>query len=151
MFRKARLVVMDSVHDGSVDPTPAVGDFYVENACCTRCGVPELVAPDLIGIRGDGHCFWKKQPVTPDEMQQTFAIFDGQELGCHRYAGINPEIQKRIGFEQCDTPVNGATQNVSVVWPSGGNGSQSEVTSPSTIAHKGLLARILSKLRGDTY
>ena len=34
--------------------------------------------------------------MTPDEMQQTFAIFDGQELGCHRYAGINPEEENRI-------------------------------------------------------
>lgn len=86
------------------EPTSAPGDFYVENQCCISCGVPQMVAPDLIGWANDdrGVCYWKKQPETPDEMRQAFAIFDGQEAGCHRYAGHNPEIQRRVGFENCD-------------------------------------------------
>jgi hypothetical protein len=35
-------------------------------------------------------------------MQRAFAIFDGQEVACHRYAGHDPEIQKRVGVENCD-------------------------------------------------
>ena len=63
-----------------------------------------MVAPDLIGwgTTNRGICHWKKQPETPDEMHQAFAIFEGQEAGCHRYAGLNPEIQRRVGFENCD-------------------------------------------------
>jgi hypothetical protein len=30
------------------------GDFYVEDGCCAACGVPQAVAPDLVGWREDG-------------------------------------------------------------------------------------------------
>ena len=61
--------------------------------------MPQVVAPDLVGWIDEGmsHCYWKKQPGTHQEMRQAFAIFDGQELGCHRYAGHDPEIQASIG------------------------------------------------------
>jgi hypothetical protein len=52
-------------------------------------------------------CFWKKQPETESELQQAFAIFDKQELGCHRYAGLDPDIQARVGAGNCDRPVSG--------------------------------------------
>ena len=48
------------------------------------------------------HCYWMKQPETHEELRQAFLIFDGQELGCHRYAGHDPEIQARLGPENCD-------------------------------------------------
>jgi hypothetical protein len=51
------------------------------------------------------HCYWKKQPETHDEMRQAIKIFDAQELGCHRYAGVDPEIQARVGRENCDRPL----------------------------------------------
>jgi hypothetical protein len=57
------------------------------------------------------HCRWKKQPSTREELEQAFAIFDGQELGCHRYAGTDPAILQRIGFDSCDFPVNGPWWN----------------------------------------
>ena len=35
-------------------------DFYVENGCCTSCGVPQLVAPDLVGwVEENTHCYWR--------------------------------------------------------------------------------------------
>ena len=96
---------MSSVSRYTGEPAPASGDFYVEKDCCTLCGVPEKLAPDLIGIGqaagGWGHCYWKKQPETEAEMQQAFAIFDDQDLGCHRYAGTDPEIIARLGPENC--------------------------------------------------
>ena len=86
------------------EPTSAPGEFYVENHCCTSCGVPQSVAPDLVGwIDADmSHCYWKKQPETPGELERAFLILNGQELGCHRYAGSNAEIQRRVGHENCD-------------------------------------------------
>jgi hypothetical protein len=98
---------MDCVKRYEPEPTSAPGDFYVENNCCITCGVPQAAAPDLVGwVDGDvSHCFWKKQPTTHEEMQQAFAVFDGQELGCHRYAGLDPKIQARIGIENCDNPI----------------------------------------------
>jgi hypothetical protein len=89
------------------EPTSVPGDFYVENQCCVFCGVPLVVAPDLVEWTDDTktHCRWKKQPSTDGELQQAFAIFDAQELGCHRYAGRDPAIQRRIGAENCDHPL----------------------------------------------
>ena len=89
------------------EPTSAPGDFYVENQCCTACGVPIMVAPDLIGYVDETryHCRWKKQPETPEELNRAFQIFDGQELGCHRYAGHDPEIIKRLSPDCCDYPL----------------------------------------------
>jgi hypothetical protein len=86
----------------------APGDFYVENRCCISCGVPQAVAPDLIGWVTEDmmHCYWKKQPSAPQEFRQAFAIFDGQEVGCHRYAGKDPEIQRRVGYENCDHAIS---------------------------------------------
>ena len=89
-----------------IHPSSAKGDFYVENGCCTRCGVPETLAPDLIGGSAgkSEHCYWKKQPETPDEIDRAIAILATQELGCHRYAGVDREILRRIDPENCDYP-----------------------------------------------
>jgi hypothetical protein len=85
----------------------ASGDFYVESDCCVSCGVPQAVAPDLVGWTDEteSQCCWIKQPETPREMLQAFKLFDGQDLGCHRYAGSDPEIQSRIGRSNCDNPL----------------------------------------------
>jgi len=42
-----------------------------------------------------------------DEMRQAFAIFDGQEAGCHRYAGFDLEIRARVAVENCDNAAPG--------------------------------------------
>lgn len=85
-------------------PESAPGDFYVENGMCISCGVPHAVAPDLMGWTDDkmSHCIWKKQPETSEELDQAIAVLEAQELGCHRYAGGEPAILKRISAEYCD-------------------------------------------------
>jgi hypothetical protein len=87
-------------------PLSAPGDFYVENGMCITCGVPHAVAPDLMAwVDGEtSHCIWKKQPETLKELDQAIAVLDAQELGCHRYAGDDPAILKRISPEFCDYP-----------------------------------------------
>jgi hypothetical protein len=88
----------------NVHPSSAPGDFYVTNGCCTMCGVSEKVAPDLIGgsAQEGKHCYWKKQPETPDEIDRAIEVLASQELGCHRYAGVDPKILSRIASEDCD-------------------------------------------------
>jgi hypothetical protein len=44
-----------------------------------------------------GHCIWKKQPETAQEMQQALAAFDACCLGCYRYAGSDPNIIAKVG------------------------------------------------------
>src|SRR5271155_5331318 len=96
------------------EPRSAPGDFYVENSCCISCGVPQVAAPDLVGWTDAemSQCYWKRQPETKEELEQAFAIFDGQELGCHRYAGSDPKIQARIGTENCDHPVSSIASTI---------------------------------------
>jgi len=44
-----------------------VGPFYVEDGCCTLCGVPESEAPGLFGS-DNMQCFVKKQPETSGQL-----------------------------------------------------------------------------------
>ena len=88
-------------------PDSASGDFYAVYGACASCGLPEVVAPDLIaggGASGD-HCVWKKQPETPEELGQAIKVLQTQDLDCHRYAGKNPEILARLPPENCDYPL----------------------------------------------
>lgn|GEM_PF-5718771 len=88
-------------------PKSAPGDFYVENAQCLACGVPHVVAPDLVGWTDEkkSHCFWKKQPETPAELERAIAVLEAQELECHRYAGTDPAILSRVLSTCCDYPM----------------------------------------------
>ena len=80
------------------------GDFYVEQACCTSCGVPQAIALELVGWRNQNqqlNCYWIKQPETADELDRAIKILHTQELGCHRYSGSDPAILKRCPPEDC--------------------------------------------------
>jgi len=90
-------------------PQSAPGDFYVVHNECITCGAPHAVAPDLIGwVDGDtSHCIWKKQPKTAGQIEQAIDAIKASCVGCHRYAGDDPEIIKRIGWSYCDFPQKG--------------------------------------------
>jgi hypothetical protein len=127
------------------EPTSAPGDFYVEYNCCTSCGYPQVLAPDLIGWVDApmNHCYWMKQPETSSELDQAFKVFDGQELGCHRYAGLDPEIQRRVGYDQCDNVPNAlrrASNRLTATW-----GKPSDPPSPE----QSLWSRLMNKFRGS--
>jgi len=89
-------------------PKSAPGDFYVESGYCLGCGVPHVVAPDLVSWTDEKvpHCFWKKQPETPEELERAVAVLEAQELGCHRYAGTDPAILNRVTPAYCDYPMH---------------------------------------------
>jgi hypothetical protein len=82
----------------------ASGDFYVQDTCCTSCGVPQAVAPDLVGWTNEklSQCYWIKQPQTADKLDRAIKIIHTQELGCHRYSGNDPTILQRLPAEDCD-------------------------------------------------
>ena len=82
----------------------AFGDFYVQATCCMSCGVPQEIAPDLVGWTNENRteCYWLKQPMTPDELDRAVKIIHTQELGCHRYSGKDPAILRRLPAEDCD-------------------------------------------------
>src|SRR5258708_10738761 len=88
-------------------PKSAPGDLSVVKGECLACGVPHVVAPDLVGWTGEKipHCFWKKQPETQAELERAIAVLEAQELECHRYAGTDPAILNRVLSTYCDYPM----------------------------------------------
>jgi hypothetical protein len=81
------------------------GEFYVQQGCCLSCGVPQAVAPTLVGwrdIQNSTDCYWIRPPRSPDELEQAIKVIHAQELDCHRYAGTDPKVTRRLAPAQCD-------------------------------------------------
>ena len=76
----------------------------MEDDCCVSCGVPQSIAPALVGWTDEEapSCYWIRQPETADEVDRAIRIIQTQELGCHRYAGNDPAILERLPREECD-------------------------------------------------
>jgi len=89
-------------------PENSQGDFYVENGVCITCGAPEAEAPDLIEHSKIeyGHCYFKKQPETEDEIERAINAIAVSCISGLRYGGTDEKILKRL-YEigeggQCD-------------------------------------------------
>jgi hypothetical protein len=79
----------------------APGPFYVVNRDCMTCGYPHVLAPDLMAweMNSEGreaHCYFRKQPGTPHEIEQAVNVVKGSCCGALRYSGSDAEIIKRI-------------------------------------------------------
>ncbi|WP_442881984.1 ferredoxin [Duganella sp. S19_KUP01_CR8] len=87
-------------------PENSPGPFYVEDGCCTSCGMPSTVAPGLFSYANDGHCYVSKQPSDEKEVYQMIQAFEVQDIGCIRYRGSNRVIKIKLVAlgegDQCD-------------------------------------------------
>jgi len=92
-------------------PQNVAGPFYVVLDCCTACGVPEAVAPELFAYDAANHCYVKRQPISDGEVARALHVIRGQELGCIRYGGTEKAILHRLAeageSAQCDHPLEG--------------------------------------------
>ena len=82
----------------------APGDFYVEDQMCISCTAPEHEAPDLMAHDTGKyhHCYFKRQPQTPEEIERAIlAVFVGC-CGAVRYRGTDPQIIAVLGKDVCD-------------------------------------------------
>ncbi len=70
---------------------PAKDEIYVQNDCCTGCGVPYQLAPELF-VNGEHGCSLQRQPATSTELRQALRVLRTQDLGCVRYRGQNPRV-----------------------------------------------------------
>jgi hypothetical protein len=73
-----------------------VGDFYIENGCCTACGMPEHEAPALFAWDQEQHCYVSKQPANPDEVRGMLNAIGSADLRCIRYKGRDPALLKAL-------------------------------------------------------
>jgi 4Fe-4S single cluster protein len=87
------------------------GPFYVLNECCTACGVPTSIAPELFEFDSTDHCYVKRQPASDAELEQALQVVRIQELDCIRYGGTDARILRRLAeagdARLCDHPLPG--------------------------------------------
>ncbi len=79
-------------------PANVPGDFYVEDGCCTLCGVPQVLAPELFSVIDDKaeHCYVRKQPSTAAERRHMLDTIWGAELECIHYRGTERAVQTQL-------------------------------------------------------
>ena len=90
----------------------APGSFYVVDGQCMACCAPEAEAPDLMDHVADPyyHCYFKKQPTTPEELNQAVRACWVSCTQAVRYAGHDPavirQLQEMGTGETCDHPMH---------------------------------------------
>ncbi|HEV3384946.1 MAG TPA: hypothetical protein VG097_09020 [Gemmata sp.] len=88
------------MHELRRHPLNAIGDFYVADGCCISCEAPEREAPDLMGHecaeRSGYQCYFRRQPNTPEELEQAvWAVVVGC-CGAVRYGGTDAVVLRRL-------------------------------------------------------
>jgi hypothetical protein len=71
------------------------------------------VAPDLIGFYedhseagGSSHCYFKKQPASPGELDRTVEAIKANCCGTYRYAGTDRAIKKLLKHAGCGDAID---------------------------------------------
>ncbi len=78
-------------------PRNAPGPFYVANGECITCMAPEHEAPDLMGFDEEAmHCYFKKQPSTPEELERATRAVWVSCCGAVQYSGDDPGVHRRL-------------------------------------------------------
>ena len=98
---------MDSA---SIKRTPenVAGDFYVEADLCILCCLPHGEAPDLLNdcTRDFRECYFRRQPETPEEVEQAIQAIHVSCMCALRYGGADQTIISRLRdldcAERCD-------------------------------------------------
>ena len=74
-------------------PLNAPGPFFTEKDCCISCMAPEAEAPDLMAFdEVNGSCYFRRQPVTPDEVEQACRAVAVSCCDGVQYDGDDPVI-----------------------------------------------------------
>lgn len=85
-------------------PLNAIGDFYVLDGDCIACESPEAGAPELVGhVEENYHCFFRRQPETPNELERAINAVANGCSGAVRYGGTNSNVLRRLAeLRSCD-------------------------------------------------
>jgi hypothetical protein len=77
-------------------PLNAAGDFFVECDSCMSCDASPSEAPELTAYDEDGHCYFKRQPRTPEELEHAISAVRFSCVEAVLYEGSDPEILRKI-------------------------------------------------------
>jgi hypothetical protein len=86
-------------------PKNAPGPFYVHNRHCISCEAPEYEAPDVMNHVGDStgyHCYFQRQPSSPEEVEQAIRAVWVSCCGAVRYGGDDAKILLRLQALRCE-------------------------------------------------
>lgn len=73
------------------------GPFFVADSECMACGAPEAQAPDLMAHDDNSdHCYFRKQPTSPDEIDRACLAVLVSCCGAVRYGGDDPAVEGRM-------------------------------------------------------
>lgn len=92
-------VSMNEGNPNERDPYPlnAKGEFYVEDGICLCCMIPEIEASELMGFDHETmHCYFKQQPLTPEELERAIAAIAASDIQGLRYAGHDKYVLDRL-------------------------------------------------------
>src|SRR5262245_32288205 len=97
-----------------IHPKNAAGPFYVVNGCCTACGVPTSIAPELFEFDSADHCYVKRQPASDTEWRRRYEC-------CGRRNWIAFDIAARTnepfdGWAKPATHISAITRSPASVW-----------------------------------
>jgi hypothetical protein len=89
----------------------AEGPFYVADGECIACGAPEIEADGLMSHDDtSSHCFFLRQPHSPDEIDSAIRATLASCCGAVRYGGNDPVILTRFAefdaADQCDSQLS---------------------------------------------
>lgn len=128
---------------GIPDPHNVPGDFYVEDGCCTACGVPDAEASELFGWDDCGQCFVVRQPRSGQELGKMLTVLSIQELRCIRYRGQDDDVIAHLIANQ-----NGGLVDHPRQLPSDICRLADAVPAPSAFAHRaaGAALRVAARL-----
>ena len=76
------------------------GEIYIAAECCTGCGVPPKLAPELFE-EGAPVCTVKRQPRTATELRRALRVFRQQDLSCVRYRGGHSRVHLVLSKVGC--------------------------------------------------
>src|SRR4051794_10759855 len=91
-------------------PLNAPGDYYVVDGDCMACCAPEAEAPELMSHAETPHyhCYFKKQPTSPTQLDQAIRACQVSCVAAVRYGGKNPRVIERLHDIEteasCDEP-----------------------------------------------
>ncbi len=84
-------------------PLNAEGDFFVEYDTCLACDAPRSEAPELMDYDQNGHCYFKRQPQNPEELDHAVNAVRVSCIEAVLYEGNDPEILRKIRTMPCQT------------------------------------------------
>lgn len=84
-------------------PLNAEGDFFVEYNACISCDAPCNEAPELMAYDEDMHCYFKRQPQTPEETEHAINAVCVSCIEGVLYEGNDPEIIKKLSSWSYDS------------------------------------------------